>query len=113
MPLFYVNCGLPHLRITKICLSGPFSFSSQFTYRSDNGLTFQNEITDLYFNLAFACSCRRGGKLDQHPACGNGDYVCYFAVAHCHQLIDHIDRHADMVGDDPYDIANCGLMGAF
>lgn len=58
--LFYVNCGLPHLRITKLCLSGPFGFSSQFTYRSDNGLNFQNEITDLYFNLAFA---REGGEL--------------------------------------------------
>jgi hypothetical protein len=38
----------------------PFGFSSQFTYRSDNGLNFQNEITDLYFNLAFA---HVGGEL--------------------------------------------------
>ena len=54
-----------------------------------------------------------GLKLDQHSACCDGDHVNDFTAAHRHQLIDHIDRHADMIWDDADNIANRRLVVAF
>ena len=66
---------------------------------------FITEVPAIFNTQCLTTSLILAPQLDQHPACRDRDYVNDLTAAHRHQLVDHIDHYADMVGDDPYDIS--------